>query len=81
MSIFCDNFATCNETVFHDSEERARVKGWHIWEGTTMGGKHQRVVLGPRCVGKRQRPDKDLPPLMPGDQTMIQFEVEVEEAA
>ena len=85
MSLYCDNYATCNEVLINYSdsmkmeEHRARIKGWRVWEGDTMGGKHTRVVLGPHCVGAHRMPDRYLPPLQPGDQTMIQFEVEVGE--
>jgi hypothetical protein len=81
MFVFCDNFATCNGSFrFSDvqpSDDRLRAAGWHIFDGTTMGGKTHNVKLCRRCAGGRQ--DKGMPPLLPGEQTMIQIEVATDE--
>lgn len=79
MSLLCDNYAKCNGAILVDvTDDRARAAGWHLWSGKTMGGREATVKLCPSCVGQNRRPDAHLPKLMPGDQTMIQFEVEVE---
>ena len=48
----CDN---CDNKV-HDrgaglSDERLRVLGWHIWDGTTIGGELTHVQLCGACCG------------------------------
>lgn len=58
--LHCKNIETC-QSQFRErgsrarTQEQARVAGWHIFEGTTMGGKVVHVVLCPKCVGKRSR--------------------------
>lgn len=80
MSLICDNFAHCNSSVLLEiTEDRARAAGWHLWSGETMGGKWAEVRLCPKCAGRHSRPDAHLPPLQPGDSTMIQVEIEFEE--
>jgi hypothetical protein len=79
--LFCDNYSTCNESMLrhpdgdHATEQQARAKGWHLYQGPSLTGKDLDYVLGPRCVGRAQR--AKLPELQPGDQTMIQMEVEI----
>lgn len=72
--IWCDNAqALLNPcgSAFARNEQRARAKGWHIWEGETMGGKHQRIVLCPRCIGtSRSRLPSEARPLQ-DDQTLF----------
>lgn len=33
------------------STDSARVAGWRIWTGTTLGGKQDKQVLCPMCAG------------------------------
>lgn len=43
------------------SEVRARITGWHVWEGTTMGGSFRRVELCNVCTAtRRPRPPERL---------------------
>ena len=80
--LFCDNYSTCNEAMLkhpdgdHATEQQARAKGWHLYDGPSLTGKELHNVLGPKCVGRQQRPK--LPELQPGDETLIQMEVEVD---
>lgn len=37
--------------------DAARVAGWTVWEGTTLGGKQVKRVFCPRCAGRT--PDLD----------------------
>lgn len=60
MNLYCDNHATCGEVLWDQgsqalTETVARVKGWHLFDGTTMGGTLHKAALGPRCVGTRRR--------------------------
>jgi len=60
MNLYCDNYATCHEMVLDRdgavaTEAVARAKGWHIFDGTTVGGQEHRAVLGPACVGGHRR--------------------------
>lgn len=38
-----------------DTEERARIRGWVVWRGTTMGGEEVTVRLCPKCRDDRSR--------------------------
>lgn len=38
-----------------DTEERARIRGWVVWRGTTMGGEATAVQLCPRCRDNKSR--------------------------
>lgn len=56
MNLYCDNHATCGELLWDQggkelTEAVARVKGWHLFDGVTMGGDKHVAKLGPRCVG------------------------------
>jgi hypothetical protein len=60
MNLYCDNHATCGELVWDQggkehTEAVARVKGWHLFDGLTMGGAPHKAALGPRCVGTSRR--------------------------
>ena len=57
IAFWCDNHATC-ETFFKggkDAETRARVQGWGIWSGVTMGGQQTTLRLCPRCRDDKRR--------------------------
>lgn len=63
MNLYCDNYASCHEMMVDRgtasaTTARARAAGWHIFDGTTMGGSEHHAVLGPRCVGT----NRSLPP-------------------
>lgn len=54
--IYCDNFSTCSSWRMDSGdwvtdEERARVRGWHIFHGFSETGKRLDVFLCPACVG------------------------------
>ena len=60
----CDNEAICGSSTLYD-EERARVGGWHILHGTTIGGNKIDHYLCPQCAGSRgQR--RAAPPVLDG---------------
>lgn len=40
----------CQNSTLSD-ETAARVLGWRVWSGTTMGGKQKRDVVCPVCAG------------------------------
>ncbi len=43
----------CERTT-HLSEYNARISGWRIWSGTTMGGRQASDVVCPYCAGTRE---------------------------
>ncbi len=54
--LYCDNYRTCNGISVlldtdHETYERARARGWHVWQGETMGGTIRQVILCHRCAG------------------------------
>ena len=63
MNLYCDNYSTCRSRVYDQGGTRtevvARARGWHLWEGETLGGEQQKVVLCKGCMGAKTR---DLPP-------------------
>lgn len=75
----CDNYATCRSSMWSQGEwglttSIARAKGWHIFDGETIGGKPMSAILCPQCVGtNRSRLPKAL------DVLSGQLELEVEE--
>src|SRR5262245_63412746 len=80
MTLYCDNYASCNSLIMDQGGiERmqlvARTKGWHLYEGETLLGKHAKVVLCRRCVDGRRR---DLPPAPPHLQGQLELELEYE---
>jgi len=72
----CDNFEVCGSMRFTTEERdkefaKARVKGWHIFDGETHGGKRLMSVLCDKCVGtSRSRPLSNAEPLN-NDQTLF----------
>lgn len=58
MDIICDRFDVCRSKILDrgpKTEDHARAKGWHIWHGTTMGGREQTVTLCGACVESGRR--------------------------
>lgn len=67
MDIYCDRFDVCKSKILDrgpDTEAYARAKGWHIWRGTTMGGREQEIHLCDRCIeaGRRRLPMAEVLP-------------------
>lgn len=59
-AIYCDNYKICKQMVLHRgtthaTETRARVAGWHIYHGQTIGGARHDAVLCPTCLGPSHR--------------------------
>jgi len=81
MNIYCDNYSVCNSYLTDGiTEERARVKGWHIFHGTNIGGTRHDAILCPKCADSRRYALSTPPPLQPGDQELFVIEVQIEEA-
>lgn len=78
MNMYCDRYSVCNAMLVDQTEDRARAKGWAIWEGTTMAGKQTRVVLCPRCVDAHRRRLDPHPVPLPGDQSLFELVVRVD---
>ena len=82
MFEYCDNYSTCNSTVRKQTTEAltlalARAKGWHIYDGPTMGGGHKVSRLCDKCVGQNRRAIATIWPPPEGYQTALEFEVTV----
>lgn len=60
IAFACDT-ADC-ESVFYeagdDTLERARIRGWGIWDGELMGGEKKSLRLCPRCRDDKSRGTK-----------------------
>ncbi|TYK45194.1 hypothetical protein [Actinomadura decatromicini] len=41
--------------------DAARVAGWTVWSGTTLGGEQVKRVFCPRCAGRVPEPEEDDP--------------------
>jgi len=73
----CDNYLTCGEVVLKleslaDTYARARAKGWHIFDGFTIGWVEVHWVLGPICVGaRRRRPREPVSRQVPGQEPLF----------
>jgi hypothetical protein len=77
MDIICDRFDVCRSKLLdrgQETESVARAKGWHIWRGTTMGGKEQEVILCDKCVEGGRRMLKRVEAL-PGQYPIPQLEI------
>jgi hypothetical protein len=75
-NLYCDNYSTCNSVVLslktpEATETKARVRGWHIFDGTTLGGRPHRGVLCPRCVGPSRPPVGSLSKVLPGQEELF----------
>lgn len=71
--LVCDHYTECGEWIRYggnDGFDRVRVKGWHIYEGVTIGGQMVTYLLGPDCVGRRKRLDP-APPVLPGQEGLF----------
>jgi hypothetical protein len=58
MNLYCDRYSVCNSMYMDrgsNTEEMARAKGWIVWQGETMGGKLQEVILCDLCVDASRR--------------------------
>lgn len=60
-AIYCDNYKICKQMVMHRgtthaTETRARVAGWHIYHGYTIGGAPHEAALCPQCLGPSRSP-------------------------
>lgn len=71
----CDNHADCGgqiaaEVTMAATMTRARVKGWHIYTGSTQGGEQVVWILCPACVGQRGRLPKP-PEALPGQEELF----------
>ncbi len=68
----CDNYPDCGEWLAYvtTSFDRARAKGWHVYQGETSAGVAVTWILGPVCVGKRAR--LSIPPkVLPGQEELF----------
>jgi hypothetical protein len=80
MNIYCDNYSVCNSYLQDGiTEDRARVKGWHLFNGTDQGGKEHKAVLCPRCVDTKRRTLDPAPLPQLGDQQLFIIEVQIED--
>lgn len=73
--IQCDNYATCGNARMRAgslefSIESARVRGWHVWTGYTIGGTQVSAILCDECIGRRERKHLRSVPLE-GDQPLF----------
>lgn len=58
MDIYCDRYAACSSIYMGrgpGTREMAQARGWVIWQGATMGGKVQEVILCDKCVEASRR--------------------------
>lgn len=79
MNIYCDNYSVCNSYLQDGiTEERARIKGWHIFHGLDHGGRPHDHRLCPRCVDTKRRALDPAPPPQPGDQVLFMIEATIE---
>jgi len=73
----CDNYVLCREVTLRLSSQeetyaRARVKGWHIFDGFTIGWVEVHWVLGPACVGAHRRgPREPVSQQIPGQEPLF----------
>lgn len=79
MNLYCDNYSDCNEVMFSRGAKPAtvifaRAKGWHIYDGNTIGGAELHATLGPQCVGAHRRALAPPPPLRPGQIELFEIE-------
>lgn len=95
MNVYCDNLPVCggkqeDRGAGTPTETELRVKGWHIYHGTTIGGAKHDAVLCPSCASNRRKALAPAPSL-PGqrelweieaivDRGLGQIEVEIDEA-
>lgn len=61
IAFVCDNYETCKASFpesGNDTEVRARIRGWGIWSGETIGGVKRTLRLCPQCRNDRRRGSK-----------------------
>jgi hypothetical protein len=59
MNVYCDNYATCNGAVLdwsndYPSDDMLRVRGWAVFRGESMTGKHLDVRLCSKCTASHR---------------------------
>ena len=77
MNLYCDRYSVCHSMILdrgRDTENVARAKGWHMWNGVTEGGTEQEVVLCDKCVeaGRRMLRSTEV---LPGQYPIPQLEI------
>lgn len=82
MNMYCDNYSACNSMLLDQgsdkaNEAHARAKGWHIWDGFTIGGKRKHVVLCSRCVESKRRALAPSPEAFDGQLNLFELVVHV----
>ena len=75
MDILCSNYPVCggkqeDRGAGTPTETELRVKGWHIYHGTTIGGASHDAVLCPSCASNRRRALTPAPEQQPGQQEL-----------
>lgn len=83
MNIYCDNYSRCNGLIWDQggdgrTRQVARAKGWHLFDGTDMGGRDHKATLCPHCVGPRTKL-RTPPPLQPGQVELFEIVVTADE--
>lgn len=74
VGLRCDNYAICHSEITEQGSraataERARAKGWHLFDGVTLGGSRLISVLCRQCVGRRQL--ERAPETLPGQEELF----------
>lgn len=69
--IACDNYETCGSVAqwrgsTQATYQSARVKGWHIFQGSTMGGAQLTAVICDKCIGTNRSRLEPAPKVLPG---------------
>jgi hypothetical protein len=59
VNVYCDNYATCNSAVLdwsldYPSDDELRVRGWAVFRGESMTGKHLDVKLCGKCMASHR---------------------------
>lgn len=72
-ALYCDNYKICKRMILHRgtteaTEIRARVAGWHIYHGQTIGGVRHDAVLCPTCLGPSRFPVTGRSEPLPGQE-------------
>lgn len=51
-------FSSAETDLGMPEEPQARVAGWAVWSGKTMGGRDETRVFCPRCYGRTPMPER-----------------------
>lgn len=87
MNLQCDNYSDysdgCKGLILDQGGNQrthafARAKGWHLFDGLTMGSEPIKVILCPSCIGTNRSRLPAPPPLLQG-QLELEFDNEGEE--